>query len=65
MTRTERATSPRAIIKDRSEARNAMGKEMTKKGAGPHNWGSLMDERELEEAALEDEVHELEQEGCK
>ena len=26
-----------------------MGKEMTKKGAGPHNWGSLMDERELEE----------------
>ena len=42
-----------------------MGKEMTKKGAGPHNWGSLMDERELEEAALEDEVRELEQEGGK
>ena len=31
-----------------------MGKEFVKGGAGPHNWGSLMDERELEEAALED-----------
>lgn len=59
MTRTERATSPRAILKDRSEPRNAMGKEMAKNGAGPHNWGSLMDERELEEAALEDEEREF------
>lgn len=31
-----------------------MGKEFIKGGAGPHNWGSLVDERELEEAALED-----------
>ncbi|KIP04824.1 hypothetical protein PHLGIDRAFT_19880 [Phlebiopsis gigantea 11061_1 CR5-6] len=54
MTRTERATSLRAILKDRSEPRNAMGKEFIKGGAGPHNWGSLVDERELEEAALED-----------
>lgn len=63
MTRTERATSPRAIIKDRSESRNAMGRDMAKGGAGPHNWGSLMNERELEDAADEDEERELEEEG--
>ena len=40
-----------------------MGKEHVKGGAGPHNWGSLMDERELEEAALDDEARELVQEG--
>lgn len=55
MTRTERATSPRAIIKDRSESKTGIDKHTPKNGAGPHNWGSLMDERELEEAAVYDE----------
>ena len=38
-----------------------MGKQIAKGGAGPHNWGSLINERELEEAALEDEERELEE----
>ena len=63
MTRTERATSPRAIIKDRSLPRNAMGKEIAKGGAGRHNWGSDLNEDELEEAAYADEQRELEEEG--
>jgi hypothetical protein len=63
MTRTERATSPRAMMKDRSEPRNGMGRDMAKGGAGPHNWGSLINERELEDTAREDEERELEEEG--
>ncbi|GJE93067.1 hypothetical protein PsYK624_092260 [Phanerochaete sordida] len=55
MTRTERSTSPRAILKDRSVPRNAMGHELKKDGAGPHNWGSLRLEQELEEGADFDE----------
>ncbi|KAJ3555816.1 hypothetical protein NM688_g2365 [Phlebia brevispora] len=51
MTRTERATSPRAILKDRSESKTGMDKHTPKGGAGPHNWGSLMNERDLEDAA--------------
>ena len=63
MTRTERSTSPRAIIKDRSLPRNAMGQELKKDGAGPHNWGSLRLEQELEEGADYDEQRELEEEA--
>ena len=63
MTRTERATSPRAIIKDRSESKTGTDKRMPKGGAGTHNWGSLTDERELEEAAEYDEQRELDAEG--
>ena len=63
MTRTERATSPRAIIKDRSESRSGMDKHTPKGGAGQHNWGSLMRERDLEEAALYDEEIEEEESG--
>lgn len=55
MTRTERATSPRAIIKDRSESKSGIDKHTPKNGAGPHNWGSLHDELELEAAAEYDE----------
>lgn len=55
MTRTERATSLRAIIKDRSESKSGIDKRTPKGGAGTHNWGSLEDERDLEEAALYDE----------
>ncbi|KAI0305100.1 hypothetical protein B0F90DRAFT_1808952 [Multifurca ochricompacta] len=41
MTRTERSHSLRALIKDRSEARNGMDNSVPKGGAGAHNWGSL------------------------
>lgn len=60
MTRTERATSLRAILKDRSESKTGIDKHMPKNGAGTHNWGSLMDERELEEAAVYDEERDRE-----
>ncbi|THH32875.1 hypothetical protein EUX98_g1341 [Antrodiella citrinella] len=65
MTRTERATFPRAIIKDRAESRSGMDKSTPKQGAGPHNWGSLIDERELEDGADYDEVRELEETGIR
>ena len=55
MTRTARSAYPSALNKDRSEAKNGMDKHIPKKGAGPHNWGRLEDELELESAALEDE----------
>ena len=48
MTRTARASYPNALNKDRSEAKNGMDKHIPKKGAGPHNWGRLEDELELE-----------------
>ncbi|KAF8957537.1 hypothetical protein BDZ97DRAFT_1924552 [Flammula alnicola] len=54
MTRTARAAYPRAIIKDRSESRSGLDSSMRKSGAGQHNWGSIADERQLENAALED-----------
>jgi len=65
MTRTERATFPRAIIKDRAESKSGMDKSTPKQGAGPHNWGSLIDERELEDGADLDEVRELEESGIR
>ncbi|KAF8888851.1 hypothetical protein BD779DRAFT_1522920 [Infundibulicybe gibba] len=55
MTRTERSAFPRAIIKDRSESRSGLDKSVRKNGGGPHNWGNLSDERELEYAAMDDE----------
>ncbi|KAI0366526.1 hypothetical protein BV20DRAFT_1115260 [Pilatotrama ljubarskyi] len=61
MTRTARASYPSAIAKDRSEAKNGMDKHIPKDGAGPHNWGRLEDEYELESAALEDEQAEFEE----
>ena len=60
MTRTERATSPRAILKDRSESKSGMDKHTPKGGAGTHNWGSLMNERDLEDAAFYDQDEEAE-----
>lgn len=59
MTRTERATSLRAIVKDRSESKTGIDKHTPKNGAGTHNWGSLMDERDLEEQAAYDEEREI------
>ena len=61
MTRTARSAYPSALNKDRSEAKNGMDKRIPKKGAGPHNWGSLEDELELENAALDDEQAELDE----
>ncbi|KAH9848136.1 hypothetical protein C2E23DRAFT_845546 [Lenzites betulinus] len=60
MTRTARASYPSAVNKDRSEAKNGMDKHIPKGGAGPHNWGRLEDEYELESAALDDEQAEFE-----
>lgn len=59
MTRTERATFPRAVLKDRSESKSGLNKSLRKNGGGPHNWGSLADEGDLEYAAMEDEELEM------
>jgi len=61
MTRTARATYPRAVIKDRSESRSGLDASMRKSGAGHHNWGSIADEVYLESAAMEDEGLEVEE----
>ena len=61
MTRTARASYPRAAMKDRSENRTGLDPSMRKNGAGQHNWGSMQDERDLELSAAVDEESELEQ----
>jgi len=48
MTRTERATNPRALIRDRSNSKSGMDKSMRKSGGGAHNWGNTMDQIEGE-----------------
>ena len=65
MTRTERASYPRALNRDRSESRNGLDASLRKRGAGNHNWGSLVDEHRLEATAQDDEEHEFieEEEG--
>jgi hypothetical protein len=57
MTRTSRAAFPRALVKDRSESKSGHrdDKNVRKGGAGAHGWGSLADEKALEDAALNDE----------
>ncbi|KAF6751089.1 hypothetical protein DFP72DRAFT_1071639 [Ephemerocybe angulata] len=55
MTRTARSSFPRAIQRDRSQARNGLDPGIRKNGAGSHNWGSLSEEERLEDAALHDE----------
>ena len=62
MTRTARADHPRAVLRDRSESRSGLDPSMRKDGAGQHNWGSIADERQLEFKAIEDEMHEDEDE---
>jgi len=59
MTRTERSQSLRALIKDRSEARNGMDSSLPKGGAGSHNWGTIQSEFDYETAAIDDEAAEL------
>lgn len=55
MTRTARASHPRALNRDRSESRTGLDNSIRKGGAGGHNWGSLADESLLEARALDDE----------
>ncbi|KAK0205309.1 hypothetical protein DFS33DRAFT_757205 [Desarmillaria ectypa] len=62
MTRTARATFPKAVLKDRSESKSGFDKSLRKNGGGQHNWGRLADERELEYAAMDDEALELQEE---
>jgi hypothetical protein len=64
MTRTERSHSLRALIKDRSEARNGMDTSVPKGGAGGHNWGSIQSEYYHENAAIVDEVDEFEDQAA-
>ena len=59
MTRTERSQSLRALLKDRSEARNGMDSSVPKGGAGAYNWGSIDSEFDYENAALADEAAEF------
>ncbi|KAF5350459.1 hypothetical protein D9756_008646 [Leucocoprinus leucothites] len=61
MTRTERASYPRALNRDRSESRTGLDPGLRKGGAGGHNWGSLDDEQLLESTAQDDEELELEE----
>ena len=63
MTRTERSHSLRALVKDRSEARNGMDNSLPKGGAGAHNWGSIHLERDHENAAIADEDEEFEEQA--
>ena len=58
MTRTERASHPRALKKDRSLSRNGLDSHIRKNGAGAHNWGSIDYEEVLESGAIEDEEFE-------
>ncbi|KAF8324017.1 hypothetical protein DL93DRAFT_2162110 [Clavulina sp. PMI_390] len=44
MTRTARATYPRAATRDRSQSKSGLDAAMKKGGAGQHAWGSLGDE---------------------
>ena len=64
MTRTERSHSLRALVKDRSEARNGMDSSTPKGGAGAHNWGSIEAEYDHENNAIADEVEEHEDQGA-
>ncbi|CAA7266300.1 unnamed protein product [Cyclocybe aegerita] len=61
MTRTARAAYPRAVIHDRHDSRSGLDTSLRKSGAGQHNWGSIANERELESAAFEDEIHDEEE----
>jgi hypothetical protein len=60
MTRTARASSPQALLKDRSLARN--GRDKSLKKGGVHGWGSINDEAYLERDALDDEMLDKQQE---
>lgn len=60
MTRTERASYPRAVLRDRSLSRSGLNPQLRKGGAGRHNWGGLDHEQELRYQAEYDEAREQE-----
>lgn len=60
MTRTERASYPRAVLRDRSLSRSGLNPQLRKGGAGRHNWGGLDHEQELQYQAEYDEERERE-----
>ena len=55
MTRTEHATSPRALQHDHSENKGGVDTSIRKGGAGAHNWGSIDEEARCEQEGLADE----------
>ncbi|KAJ3722542.1 hypothetical protein EV361DRAFT_893868 [Lentinula raphanica] len=57
MTRTARATYPRAALKDRSQSRSGMDKSLKKDGAGRANWGKL-GEVEYDDAEYDEDFQE-------
>ncbi|KAJ3864233.1 MAG: hypothetical protein NXY57DRAFT_1027840 [Lentinula lateritia] len=62
MTRTARATYPRAALKDRSQSRSGMDKSLKKDGAGRGNWGKLGEveyDDEYDEESYEAETENL------
>lgn len=63
MTRTERATYPRAAMRDRSLSKSGLDNHLRKGGGGHHNWGKLAEEEYLEAAAREDSAHEFAKES--
>lgn len=63
MTRTARSLHPRAMVRDRSESKSGHDKHIRKDGGGPHGWGRLTDEKDLESAAMEDEQLEFNEEN--
>ncbi|KAG6337005.1 hypothetical protein ID866_2065 [Astraeus odoratus] len=63
MTRTERASFPRALVRDRSQSKSGLDSSLRKGGGGYHNWGSIADEGYLEAAAWEDGARELAEES--
>ncbi|KAF5384361.1 hypothetical protein D9615_003150 [Tricholomella constricta] len=62
MTRTARASFPRAVIRDRSESKSGFDKSVRKNGAGAHSWGSLADDKLLDFAAMDEQEFEYEEE---
>jgi hypothetical protein len=46
-------------MRDRSESKSGLDKSLRKGGSGHHNWGSILDENYLEEAAVNDEQQAL------
>ncbi|KAI6145170.1 hypothetical protein BKA82DRAFT_4170580 [Pisolithus tinctorius] len=63
MTRTERATYPRAAMRDRSLSKSGLDNHIRKGGGGHHNWGRLAEEEYLEAAAREDSAREFSKES--
>ena len=62
MTRTARASYPRAVIRDRSLSKSGLDGHIQKGGAGRHNWGDLEHEPRSEFDQYDEEEEEMEEE---